>query len=160
VESLKTYPFRVGDIYDYQLLKFHNMPIDYSKYPSNWKSEIRPRILERANNCCENCYIRDKEVYITQDDGLRRILNKYGDSNFYVCPDGNKRLIGKTGNWHLKKVVLTIAHLDNNIENNSHDNLKALCQKCHLAYDKEYHMKNARNTNNKKKGLVSFFDLA
>jgi hypothetical protein len=31
------------------------MPIDYSKYPPNWKSEIRPRILERACNCCEVC---------------------------------------------------------------------------------------------------------
>jgi hypothetical protein len=26
------------------------MPIDYKKYPKNWKTEIRPAILERAKN--------------------------------------------------------------------------------------------------------------
>jgi len=31
------------------------MPCDYSKYPDNWFSEIRPRILERAKNRCELC---------------------------------------------------------------------------------------------------------
>ncbi len=31
------------------------MPIDYKKYPSNWMSEIRPRILERAKGNCEFC---------------------------------------------------------------------------------------------------------
>lgn len=31
------------------------MPCDYSKYPSNWKTEIRPRILARAGNRCERC---------------------------------------------------------------------------------------------------------
>lgn len=30
------------------------MPIDYKKYPNNWK-EIRKKILERAGNCCELC---------------------------------------------------------------------------------------------------------
>lgn len=33
------------------------MPIDYKKYPLNWLSEIRPRILKRAENKCENCGI-------------------------------------------------------------------------------------------------------
>jgi hypothetical protein len=31
------------------------MPIDYSRYPANWLTEIRPRILERAGNKCEWC---------------------------------------------------------------------------------------------------------
>ena len=33
------------------------------------------------------------------------------------------------------KVVLTVAHLDHTPENNDRDNLRALCQACHLAYD-------------------------
>ena len=33
----------------------HIMPCDYKNYPENWFSEIRPAILERANNCCEFC---------------------------------------------------------------------------------------------------------
>lgn len=29
------------------------LPIDYKKYPPNWLKEIRPRIMQRANNTCE-----------------------------------------------------------------------------------------------------------
>lgn len=35
------------------------------------------------------------------------------------------------------KVVLTTAHLDQNINNNSFFNLKALCQHCHFAHDRK-----------------------
>jgi len=37
------------------------------------------------------------------------------------------------------KVVLTIAHLDHTPENCVPENLKAMCQACHLAYDAESH---------------------
>ncbi len=35
------------------------MPIDYSKYPPNWKTEIVPAILKRANNKCEFCGVEN-----------------------------------------------------------------------------------------------------
>ena len=38
------------------------MPIDYSKYPDNWLSEIRPRIMERANNSCECCGLNHDQI--------------------------------------------------------------------------------------------------
>ena len=31
------------------------MPIDYSDYPKNWKTEIVPAVLVRAGHCCEFC---------------------------------------------------------------------------------------------------------
>lgn len=34
------------------------------------------------------------------------------------------------------RVILTVAHLDHDTSNNSDENLKALCQKCHLSHDK------------------------
>lgn len=41
------------------------MPINYSKYPPNLKTEIRPRILARANNCCEvaGCGLRNGDPH-------------------------------------------------------------------------------------------------
>lgn len=39
-------------------------------------------------------------------------------------------------------VVLTVAHLDHNIKNNSFFNLAALCQRCHLRYDKKQERRN------------------
>lgn len=35
------------------------MPIDYKKYPKNWLSEIRPRVLKRADNKCEFCGVEN-----------------------------------------------------------------------------------------------------
>ncbi len=35
------------------------------------------------------------------------------------------------------KIILTIAHLDHNRDNNKFDNLKALCQRCHLNHDRK-----------------------
>lgn len=39
-------------------------------------------------------------------------------------------------------VVLTVAHLDHTPENCADDNLKALCQRCHLNYDRHIHVAN------------------
>ena len=41
--------------------------------------------------------------------------------------------------WAKGKIVLTCAHLDHVPENCANTNLKALCQKCHLRYDREHH---------------------
>jgi 5-methylcytosine-specific restriction endonuclease McrA len=38
------------------------------------------------------------------------------------------------------KVVLGTAHLDHQPENVAPDNLRAWCQRCHLAYDKPHHL--------------------
>ncbi len=44
------------------------------------------------------------------------------------------------------KVVLTVAHMDHDKANNDPANLRALCQRCHLAWDRDHHMSNARRT--------------
>lgn len=93
------------------------MPINYKLYPSNWKTEIRPAILARANHCCEFCGIKNYSIGFRDNDGV-----------FHL---GEGKL----------KIVLTVAHLDHDISNNDHLNLRALCQKCHLLYDKEHHRK-------------------
>lgn len=53
------------------------------------------------------------------------------------------------------KVVLTIAHLDNVPEHCDMDNLRALCQKCHLTYDAKFHAQNARITRQLKYGKAT-----
>lgn len=47
------------------------MPIDYSKYPPNWKTEIVPRIKERAGHCCEFCGIAN---YTIKPNGTKVVL--------------------------------------------------------------------------------------
>lgn len=124
------------------------MPIDYKKYPPNWKSEIRPDILERDGHCCKFCGVRDKAlVYRTGEGRDAWIYWPEGMQSEAWSLDGRKSV----------KIVLTIAHLDNDITNNEYDNLAALCQKCHNNYDKDYRKGNAKETNRKKKGLQNLF---
>ena len=37
------------------------------------------------------------------------------------------------------KVVLTVAHLNHDKNDNRHENLKALCQRCHFGHDRHLH---------------------
>jgi len=68
------------------------MPIDYSEYPPNWK-EIRKRILDRANNCCEFCGIPN---YAIKDNGTKVVLTiahlDHDKSNHNVSDDRLKAL--------------------------------------------------------------------
>jgi hypothetical protein len=59
----------------------------------------------------------------------------------------------------LCKVVLTIAHLDHIPENCNDDNLKALCQKCHLTYDARHHADTAYMTKLSKTGQRLLFEV-
>jgi len=43
------------------------------------------------------------------------------------------------------KVILTIAHLDHTPENCDPENLRALCQKCHNAYDRGHRNETRKN---------------
>jgi hypothetical protein len=137
------------------------MPIDYKKYPSNWKNEIVPIVKARDNNCCAFCGIKNYSV------GYRNNLKFFpirGDEHLNKA--GNGELSYKEAREivnHYNKlgtddklivIVLTVAHLDHDITNNDLTNLKALCQKCHLDYDKEHHKKNSRQTLKNKKGLL------
>lgn len=55
------------------------------------------------------------------------------------------------------KVVLTTAHLDHDPGHNHPDNLMAMCQRCHLAYDAKHHAHNAAITRAYSKGQPDLF---
>jgi hypothetical protein len=146
------------------------MPIDYKKYPSNWKTEIRPSILERANFCCEFCGVNHHAVGYRNERGsfIGIAGNLHNDFAGQGIDYDTKNILSYSlakefRNMHNEDsfekhiiIVLTIAHLDHDITNNCSSNLKALCQSCHLSYDAEYHKKNARQTLKTKKGLLEF----
>ena len=93
------------------------MPCDYSQYPVNWKSKIRPAILDRAGHRCE------------------------GSPKYPECRAENYQPHPVTGS----KVVLTIAHINHDIADNRPENLRAWCQRCHLTHDARLHARNRRN---------------
>lgn len=55
------------------------------------------------------------------------------------------------------RVVLTVAHLDHTPENCDESNLRALCQRCHLNYDRHIHAANRRDTIRKRRAVSDLF---
>lgn len=153
------------------------MPCDYKNYPDNWKTEIRPAILERDNHRCKFCGVPNHAVGYRNEAGefIPTGGNIYHDQagmgldypsleplSYKKAKDfaSVNNLFGiEDGSFDYKYIVivLTIMHLDHDTTNNEYENLAAACQKCHLTYDKEYHRKNAKETNDKKKGLQKLF---
>ncbi len=141
------------------------MPIDYKKYPLNWKTEIVPSVKALQNNCCAFCGVKNYAVGYRQNSkfiptGGNEMHDKAGRGE--LSYKEARELINHCNDFaddNLILIVLTVAHLDHNINNNDLSNLKALCQKCHLDYVKEHHKKNSRQTLKNKKGLVDLFNL-
>lgn len=133
------------------------MPINYNNYPANWKSEIRPAILERANHCCELCNVPNYKLILR---GEVNGIECYQDDDGTIFDAKTSEAIGcnYVGQVHKTnkfiRIVLTIAHLDHNTKNNHYSNLKALCQRCHNRHDVEYRKKNRK----KNKGTLSLFN--
>ncbi|MGG5811435.1 hypothetical protein [Falsiroseomonas sp. CW058] len=107
------------------------MPIsreDRARYPADW-AEISLRIRGgRAGWRCESVI-----------DGRR-----------CDAVDGGRHPI--TGS----RVVLTVGHLNHTPEDNREDNLRAMCQRCHLAWDREHHLLRRR----KKRGTPDLLETA
>lgn len=120
------------------------MPVDYKLYPPDWKTVIRPAILERDGHKCKFC-------------GVENYAEGYRD-NFGDFHTGLEMLSMSTERFESLfdeltasiKIILTIAHLDHNINNNDYSNLAALCQRCHFAHDRQDNNKR-RKANERKK---------
>lgn len=108
-------------------------PENVARYPSNWK-EISAAIKERAGNRCE-C---EGECGRGTHEGR--------------CPNVQYGEAYGTGS----KVVLTTAHLDHTPENCDPSNLRAMCQGCHLHYDREHHAETAYRTRREGKAVDMF----
>jgi hypothetical protein len=136
-------------------------PENRALYPANWKTEIRPRILERAGNCCERCKVPNRaRVFRFVEDG----------EAFYQFPDDGRVFDAVSGAFvawarvvdlpagRYVDIVLTIAHLhDHNPANCTDENLAALCQKCHLDHDRPMHQKNSAATRRAKSPTGDMF---
>lgn len=136
-------------------------PENRSRYPKDWAA-IRASILERAGNRCERCkapnHTRiargtgdDAGTYMTDsadvfDDSTGEHLGQCHMSSYQVL--------------RMTDVVLTIAHLDHTPENCDPSNLRAWCQKCHLAYDHEHHQRNAQATRRARLAVGDLFDAS
>lgn len=54
-------------------------------------------------------------------------------------------------------IILTVAHLNHTPEDCTDSNLKAMCQACHLSYDREHHAQTAAATRKEGKAIGDMF---
>ena len=113
------------------------MPIDYRRYPPNWKA-IRSTILERAGHRCERCGLPNYAI------GYRNWAGVFVPTP--GCTPGQP--VPQTKGAKFFRIILTVAHLDHDIANNQPSNLLALCQQCHLRHDAAHHAQNRRKKAN------------
>lgn len=133
-------------------------PENKARYPANWK-EIRAAILERAEHRCEFCKVPNGERIARgedRDEGTY-MLNT---ADVYCAETGEhlgQRRMDEYRVARMVDIVLTIAHLDHVPENCAPENLKALCQRCHLRYDAQHHAETARATRRAKLNNYELF---
>jgi hypothetical protein len=99
-------------------------PENRHRYPTDWKAiSLRIRTVRAAGRC--------------------ECLGECGrGTHTGRCPNVNGGTAYGTGS----KVVLTVAHLNHTPEDCRDDNLRAMCQGCHLHYDRDHHRETAAAT--------------
>lgn len=161
------------------------MPFDKKKYPQDWKKisiEIRARSGGRCE-CIGECGLHqpvlvwrvksrfperkgERVEIVKRSRRMNSILVKFPDG-FVAVTSGNyvrkkvrrcEERNGEPARWARGKVVLTVAHLNHRPMDCRPENLKALCQRCHLRYDAALHAENARKTRRRKIGQRSFLE--
>lgn len=143
------------------------MVFDKARYPANWLTEIRPAILARATDAdgivrCEWCGVPNNAY------GARDRYDVWHDEAAIEGMNSTDGMyaFGMDWDWRMIRIVLTIAHLDtpfpDGTPGNRHDKhdvrpeaLAALCQRCHLNYDRADHIATARQTRAAKRGQLT-----
>lgn len=114
-------------------------PENRGRYPDEWDDISRRIRFDRAQNRCE-------------------CEGECGRGHASRCPRRQGDLLKMDPNG--PKVILTVAHLDHTPENCDENNLRAMCQGCHLHYDRGHHAQTAARTRREQatRGMTPLFD--
>lgn len=135
------------------------MPMDRSLYPHDW-DVIAKEVKNRANWHCEECGLAHGAVIIR--DSLRPSEYQHQDSSgVWIDMDGLPLLESEVWLAPAIKVVITVHHIGTDKPDgtpgdpydkmdNRPENLKALCQRCHLLADLDNHIRASKATRQKK----------
>lgn len=122
-------------------------PDNKHRYPADWPA-IRASVLSDARYRCEwpGCGAKHHAAGHWRHGIFLPMAGKAGRAELTYrmakiaamnqemhCPVGRKYIV----------IVLTIAHLDHQPENCHRSNLRAWCQRHHLAYDAKHHAQSA-----------------
>lgn len=114
-------------------------------YPIDWEQLTDLVRFERAKGRCEHCQRPHGKIVCHLGDG------RWWDEDASAWRDGKGRIVRRNvppaplaDHAPVTTVYLATAHLDNNPGHNDGRNLKALCQRCHIIYDRPEHLRRRR----------------
>lgn len=133
------------------------MPMNRRDYPADWP-QISAEVRERAGNRCEWCGVPNGERIVREPDGTWHTLRWLVDNNRDLLAWDADMLAAEcfiTEDQRVTTIVLTVAHLgapradgSRGDKHDKHDcrpeNLAALCQSCHLGFDRDDHIQRQR----------------
>ncbi len=125
-------------------------------YPIDWPILSRHVRFVRAAGRCEVC-ARPHGALIRQlPDGrwYDPTTDTWRDDTGFPAPWPDIETYARHRAW---RVSLSAAHLDHDPTNSRHDNLKALCQRCHLTHDRTEHRRRRRLTYRMRRALGDLF---
>lgn len=93
------------------------------KYSEEWTDTIRPAILKRDNYKCAKCGVKHRQYVLVDSKKNYTLITKEEHDEY------------KPHGANVYRIYLQVAHIDNDKNNNSFDNLIALCPKHHLEMD-------------------------
>lgn len=144
-------------------------PENKSRYPSNWK-QISEAVRKDAGHRCqwEGCKARQYSVGVWQKNDAGLFVwapiwgqddnpRTYAQARQVAADEQFSRYGDEDDEPKYIVIVLTVAHLDHDPANCDPSNLRAWCQRHHLAYEHEHHQRNAQATRRAKSGTLELF---
>lgn len=126
-------------------------------YPANWRDISRRVRFERAGGRCQNCKRPHGQEIKCLPDGrwFDPAAGTWRSTRGRPAAWPNLIEAIETRSWTVR---LAAAHLDNHPWNSKLRNLRALCQRCHLAHDRPYHLARRRITYRQRWAIGDLFD--
>lgn len=136
-------------------------PENRKLYPANWK-QISLAAKERAEWRCQHEGCAARQYAVGHWDGRawreagrfgHEVPGAYAQARQYAA-ETQWRLTGDDPDADIKVlvIVLTVAHLNHDPADCRPENLAAMCQRHHLAYDQQHHNETAYATRMSKRG--------
>ena len=97
-------------------------------YPPDWFSVIRPTVLFKNKFRCQFC------------GGRQSAYGYFNKNKFIELLDAFEMAHAKKMGWKVKQIHLQVMHLDQDVTNNSEDNLGCGCNTCHMRYDNQFNV--------------------